>query len=535
MRRLVVWLPLIIGISLGTGVLLGSYMSESGSDFFPGQNNSRKETDNAYSKIKAVLGFVQANYVDSIDPAHLTDITLEEMLQHLDPHSTYFTAEEGKEMDEPLEGNFEGIGIMYLFSHDTLIVDQVLPGGPSEKSGLRSGDRIVKANDTLIVGKFANENFIRKKLRGPKDTKVKLTIKRLSENKMFDIVITRESIPIYSVEAYYMYDDETGYIRLARFSNTSHREFMDAVDTLRKHGMKKIVFDLRGNGGGYMDQAVAIADEFLPDGQTIIVTKGRVDGEERTLATAKGKLHNMPLAILVDENSASASEIFAGAIQDNDRGIIIGRRTFGKGLVQEEKKLSDGSGFRLTIARYYTPTGRSIQKPYDKGLEEYEADEKNRYAHGEFLNADSIKFPDSLKFKTPKGKIVYGGGGIMPDIFVPIDTGGGTAYLNNLFYKDVFTLWSMNFILKHKLELEKPGIEKFRKTFSVNEEMISDLVATGERNGVQKNENQFVRSHELISVYMKSYVAREIWGNAGYYEIWNDSDVALKVAVNALK
>jgi carboxyl-terminal processing protease len=537
MRRLVVWLPLIVGISLATGVMIGSYLAASGNGFFfgtSGNGSSQIQTDNSYNKIKTVLGYVQANYVDSVNPSHLTDITLEEMLQHLDPHSDYFTAEEAKEMDEPLQGNFEGIGIMYLFSNDTLIVDQVLPGGPSEKAGLRSGDRIVKANDTLLVGKFANEKFIRGKLRGPKGSKVTLAVKRPSANKMFDAVITRESIPIYSVESSYMIDKQTGYVRLARFAETSYSEFVLATDSLLKHGMKKLVLDLRGNGGGFLDQATAIADEFLPEGQTIIVTRGRVEGEERTLATKKGKLENMPLAVLVDENSASASEILAGALQDNDRGIIIGRRTFGKGLVQEEKTLNDGSKFRLTIARYYTPTGRSIQKPYNKGLAAYEADEQNRYNHGELLNADSIKFPDSLKFKTPKGKTVYGGGGIMPDIFVPIDTGGGSTYLNNLFYKDIFTLWSMDFVQNHKAELGKNGIENFRHNFSITDPMVNDLVAIGEKNGVKKNDLQFTRSHELILSYMKSYVARGMWGNKGYYEIWNDSDKALKVAVDAL-
>jgi len=526
MRKLVVWLPLIVGISIGAGVLLGSRFGGRG-------NNS--ERDQSYEKIKAVLGFVQANYVDSVNAAQLTDITLEEMLQHLDPHSDYFTAEESKAMDEPLQGNFEGIGIMYLFLHDTLVVDQVVQGGPSEKSGLRSGDRIVKANDTLLVGKFANEKFIRGKLRGPAGTKVTVTIKRPLVKGMMNIVLTRGSVPIFSVESSYMINDSVGYIRLTRFAETSYAEFMKATDSLLNHGMKKMVLDLRGNGGGYLDAATSIADEFLPEGKMIVYTKGRVDGEEKILATKTGKLQKMPLAILVDENSASASEILAGAIQDNDRGIIVGRRTFGKGLVQEGKKLSDGSSFRLTIARYYTPTGRCIQKPYNKGLAAYEADEQNRYNHGELLNADSIKFPDSLKFKTPGGKIVYGGGGIMPDIFVPIDTGGGSTYLNNLFYKDIFTLWSMDYIQKHKAELEKSGIENFRKTFVITDAMVNEMMGVGEKNGVTKNDAQFQRSQSLIRIYMKSYVARAMWGNKAYYEIWNDSDAGLKAALIALK
>jgi len=267
----------------------------------------------------------------------------------------------------------------------------------------------------------------------------------------------------------------------------------------------------------------------------IVYTKGRADGEHKSIATSKGKLENMPLAILVDENTASASEILTGAIQDNDRGIIIGRRTFGKGLVLEEKKLNDGSAFRLTIARYYTPTGRCVQKPYNKGLEAYENDEQNRYNDGELFNADSTKFPDSLKFKTPGGKTVYGGGGIMPDIFVPIDTSDGSKYVNALFYKDIFTLWSIDFVQQHKMEMEKMGIEKFRKTFVITDVMLNDLISDGEKNGVPKNDLQLKRSQQLIRDYMKSYIAREMWGNSAYYEIYNDSDAAVKAGVKALR
>ncbi len=526
MRKLIIWLPLIVGVSLAAGVLLGSRLG-----------NWRKDssTDKSFEKIKAVLGYVQANYVDSVNASQLTDITLEEMLQHLDPHSDYFTADEVKAMDEPLQGNFEGIGIMYLFLHDTLVVDQVVQGGPSEKSGLRSGDRIIKANDTLLVGNAANEKFIRGKLRGAAGTKVTVTIKRPSVRGLMNIVLTRGSVPIFSVESAYMITDTIGYVRLSRFAETSYDEFMKATDTLLHHGMKKLILDLRGNGGGFLDAATDIADEFLPAGKMIVYTKGRADGEHKSIATSKGKLEKMPLAILVDENTASASEILTGAIQDNDRGTIIGRRTFGKGLVLEEKKLTDGSAFRLTIARYYTPTGRCVQKPYNKGLEAYEADEQNRYNDGELLNADSTKFPDSLKFKTPGGKTVYGGGGIMPDIFVPIDTGDGSTYLNNLFYKDIFTIWSIDFVQQHKAALEKSGIENFRKTFLITDAMLNDLISVGEKNGVVKNDAQLKRSQTLIRNYMKSYIAREMWGNGAYYEIWNDTDAGLKAAVKALR
>lgn len=526
MRRLPVLLPLIVGISIAIGILLGSRL---------GSKLNKEADNNSYEKIKAVLNYVQENYVDTVDPEKLTDLTLVEMLQHLDPHSDYFTAEQTKALNEPLKGNFEGIGIEYNFVRDTLVVMAIVPGGPSEKSGLQVGDRIVRANDTLIVGKNANENFIRGKLRGPKNTKVKVQLKRPSKSALFDVVITRGSVPIYSVEGAYMLTNEIGYVKLNRFAETSYDEFVKATDTLLQHGMKKIVLDLRGNGGGYLDAATAIADEFLSDGKMIVYTKGRVDGEQKSLATSKGRLEKMPLAILVDENSASASEILAGAIQDNDRGEIIGRRTFGKGLVMEEKQLTDGSAFRLTIARYYTPTGRCVQKPYDKGLAAYEADEQNRFKHGEFVNADSIKFPDSLKFKTPGGKIVYGGGGIMPNIFVPLDTSEGSDFLNDLFYKDIFTLWSLDFAERNKKELLKMGLQKFRTNFVISEVLVNDLVGIGEKNGIAKNEMQLERSLVLIKKYMKAAVARNVWGNSGYLQIWNDDDSFLNAALISLK
>jgi carboxyl-terminal processing protease len=526
MRKLSTWLPFIIGLSVGAGIFLGTQL---------GTRSPSRRNAEAYEKIRAVLGYVEANYVDTVDTEKLTDMTLEDMLQHLDPHSDYFTAEEIKTMSEPLQGNFEGIGIEYNFVQDTLVVMAVIPSGPSEKAGLKTGDRIVRANDTLVVGKAASEKSIRKKLRGPKGTKVTVQIRRPGRKELFDITITRGSVPIYSIQGSYMLNENTGYVKLDRFAETSYAEFMKATKTLLGQGMKKMVLDLRGNGGGYLDAATAIADEFLTAGKMIVYTKGRVEGEQKSLATATGVLENTELVILVDENSASASEILAGAIQDNDRGTIIGRRTFGKGLVQEEKRLTDGSAFRLTIARYYTPTGRSIQKPYNKGIEAYAADELNRYNHGELVNADSIKFPDSLKFKTPKGKIVYGGGGIMPDLFVPLDTSGGSTLLNNLFYKDIFTMWSLNYAEKHNAELTKTGLNNFRTSFVTTDAMVNELLALGEKNGVARNEAQLKRSSALIKKYMKAAVARNVWGDAGYLQVWNDEDKFIEAAVSSLK
>lgn len=525
MRRLVVFLPLICGACIAAGVLLGSFI---GGGRTAGSNNNS-------DKIRAVLAYVEANYVDSVDGNKLADNTLVSMLQSLDPHSDYFTADQIKAMNEPMQGNFEGIGIEYNFVRDTLVVMAVVQGGPSEQAGLEAGDRIIRADDTLLVGKQATEKFVKGKLRGAKGTKVAVTVKRPSIAAPFVVSITRGSIPIFSVEAFYMADSETGYIKLTRFSETSYDEFMRATDSLFASGMKKMILDLRDNGGGLLTAATQIADEFLPDGKKIVYTKGRYDGEHTTLATNQGRLEKMPLAILVNENSASASEIVAGAIQDNDRGLIVGRRTFGKGLVQEEKSLSDGSAFRLTIARYYTPTGRCIQKPYDKGLEAYQDEEAQRMKNGELLNRDSIHFPDSLKFKTPKGRIVYGGGGIMPDLFIPLDTAGGTDYLNSLFYKNIFTIWSLDYTVTRKQQLQQTGLSKFRSRFEVTDAMISELMAAGERNGVKRNESQMRRSSAQIRRYMKATIARNVWGDIGYYQVWNDGDTVLKAAIEALK
>lgn len=536
MRKPFVFLPLLCGAMLAAGILLGSFL-QSGGSFGFNRDGSGKVSDSreAIAKINAVLKFVQENYVDTVNPDQLADKTLVAMLQSLDPHSDYFTADQIKAMTEPLQGNFEGIGIEYNFLRDTLVVMDVIAGGPSEKAGLQSGDRIIRANDTLLVGKFASEKFVRGKLRGPKDTKVVVTVKRPSKALPFTVSITRGSIPIYSVETAYMADAETGYIRLSRFAETSYDEFMKAADSLSQLGMKKMILDLRSNGGGYLSAATDIADEFLPAGKKIVYTKGRVDGENMTMATSKGRYEKMPLAILVDENSASASEIVAGAIQDNDRGMIIGRRTFGKGLVQQEKRLNDGSAFRLTIARYYTPTGRCIQKPYDKGLAAYEADEENRFKHGELLNRDSIHFDDSLKFKTPGGRVVYGGGGIMPDVFVPLDTAGGSEYLNSLFYKNIFTIWALDYTAKNKSKLEAMGLEKFRTSFAVTDELVNALVETGEKNGVKRNDMQLRRSQAMIKRYIKANIARGVWGDDGYFIVWNDTDEVLKIALDELK
>lgn len=524
MNRLTPWLPFICGICIGAGILIGTVISPG----VPGGGMS------PYDKIKAVLGYVENNYVDTVDTNELVDLSIQDILQHLDPHSGYYTASEVIEMNEPLQGNFTGIGVEYNIINDTVVVVNVIRGGPAHTVGIRTGDRLVAADGFNITGDSATEKVVKGRLRGTIGTSVRVSFVRHGIAGIQIKAVRRGSIPIYSVEASYMLDKETGYIKLTRFAETSYREFVQAADSLRKAGMTKLVFDLRGNGGGLLEAAVSISDEFLPDGQMIVYTKGRVDGEEIVMATKKGSLEKMPVAVLIDENSASASEIVAGAIQDNDRGVIIGRRSFGKGLVQEEKQLADGSAFRLTIARYYTPTGRCIQKPYENGIHDYEEDAMRRFRSGELLHADSIHFPDSLKFKTPKGKVVYGGGGIMPDIFVPMDTSGNTIYLNQLYYGDIFTLWALDFNRKEGPLWQQKGYEAFRSQFVVTDKYLADFYKVADVNQIKPHAAHQRQSDKLIRRYMKSFAARIVFGDVGYYPIWNDGDTVVQAAQKAL-
>lgn len=525
MNKLVPWIPLICGISIGVGILIGTLIS-------PGV--AADGSMSPYDKIKAVLGYVEKNYVDTVNTNELVDLSLIDILSHLDPHSGYYTAEEVIEMNEPLQGNFSGVGVEYNIIHDTVVVVNVIRGGPAQDAGLLTGDRLIAADGANITGDSAQEQIVKRRLRGVAGSVVNVSYVRPGSAATKQVKITRGSIPIFSVESSYMLNDNTGYIRLTRFAETSYDEFMDAADSLRAEGMTKLVFDLRSNGGGLLNAATSICDEFLPEGQMIVYTKGRADGEEKMIATAKGSLEEIELAILIDENSASASEIVAGAIQDNDRGVIIGRRSFGKGLVQEEKQLADGSAFRLTIARYYTPTGRCIQKSYAHGIDDYEQDAARRYRSGELLHADSIHFPDSLKFKTPKGKIVYGGGGIMPDIFIPLDTSGNSEYLNDLYYGDVFTLWSLDFSRGEGKDWIKPGYDAFRSKFVISEKHVSDFYSLAERNNVKPVFAEQRQSDKLIRRYMKSFAARILFGDIGYFPIWNDEDPVVQAAIGAL-
>ncbi len=410
-----IYFPIILSVAIIIGIGIGYFFS------FKNNNQSQVISNDNKGKIEKVLSYIEQHYVDKIKPDSLSDLTLSALLNNLDPHSEYIPASELQTVNEPLEGNFDGIGVEFNILKDTITVVNPIAGGPSEKVGIKAGDKIIFVNTEKVAGIKISNQQVFKKLRGERGTKVKVKIKRTNSVQLIEFVITRGEIPIYSIDAAYMIKSTIGYIKINRFSASTYKEYLDSFNKLKKSGMKKLIIDVRGNGGGYLNAAVDIIDELLPKGTRIVYTEGQASPRKDYKATDKGGFENEEVVVLIDEGSASASEILAGAIQDNDRGVIIGRRSFGKGLVQEQMEMPDGSALRLTTARYYTPTGRCIQKSYSNGKEKYFEEEFNRYENGELLSVDSIKFADSLKFKTPSGKIVYGGGGIMPDIFIALD------------------------------------------------------------------------------------------------------------------
>lgn len=526
-----IYLPIIFSLVLLLGLFIGSTFLSSNKSFIADETSQ-----NNFKKVTEILRYVQSEYVDTIDGSDLIDKTIISMLENLDPHSSYITADELQAMNEPLQGNFEGIGIEFNIVDDTIRVVNVIQGGPAESVGMQTGDKIVKVNDTIIAGIKITNKMVMQKLKGKGGTKVKVGIKRNGKSSLIDFNITRGTIPIYSVDASYMVTTDVGYIKISRFAATTYDEYMDAFEKLKKQGLKKLIIDLRDNGGGFLNTAVSIADEFLKDGQEVVYTQGKARPRKDYLATKNGNFENGKLAILINDGSASASEILAGAIQDNDRGVIVGRRSFGKGLVQEETDFSDGSAIRLTIARYYTPTGRCIQKSYDNGLKAYYEEEYSRYTNGELENVDSIKVSDSLKFKTPAGKIVYGGGGITPDVFVPIDTNGRTHYLAEISYAGLINDFAFHYTDKERNNFKKyADFNSFIKQFNVSDALISEFEIYVEKNGVKKNTAELNKSKDFIKNQIKALIARNLYGTAYYYQAIQSNDKVIFKAVELLK
>jgi carboxyl-terminal processing protease len=483
------------------------------------------------------LQMLERFYVDSISTDEIVEEAIISELKDLDPHSTYISSEDVKKMNEPLQGNFEGIGISFNILKDTLFVITPIPGGPSEKVGILAGDRILKVDDENIAGIGLTNEDVFSLLRGEKGTKVKVSIKRRSVNNLLEFMITRDKIPINSLDAAYSINDGTGYIKLNRFALTTMEEFIRAAVSLKEEGAQNLILDLKGNAGGYLDMAAALSDQFLEDDQLIVYTEGLNSPRKEYLATSKGLFKEGKLVILIDEGSASASEIVSGAVQDWDRGIIIGRRSFGKGLVQRQLELPDGSMIRLTTAKYYTPSGRLIQKPYENGLEEYQNEIYSRYQNGEFISKDSIDFPDSLKYKTLNSqRIVFGGGGIMPDIFVPIDTSFYSEYYSDLIRQGILNQFVLEYVDKNRnyLMAEYPDFDSFRDKFIVEQELITKLVEYAADEGLSKSEDETGLSEERISLIMRAYIARDLWSTSEFYEIINEDDQNIKKAIEVI-
>ena len=482
--------------------------------------------------------FAIANlYVDETDEGKLVESAIIGMLEELDPHSTYSNAEEVKKMNEPLQGNFDGIGIQFNMAEDTLFVIQPVSGGPSEKVGIRAGDRITHVNDTLIAGVKMTTDDITRRLKGPKGTKVNVKVVRKGVDELLGFTIERDKIPVYSLDASYMITPKIGYIKINRFGATTHEEFMDALASLKGQGLQDLILDLQGNGGGYLNAAIDIANEFLGAGELIVYTEGRRTPRREFFAKGDGKHQSGRVVVLVDEFSASASEIVAGAVQDWDRGLVVGRRSFGKGLVQRPIDLPDGSMIRLTVARYYTPAGRCIQKPYES-VEQYNADLIERYNRGEMMSADSIHFPDSLKCTTlKKGRTVYGGGGIMPDYFVPVDTTLFTKYHSQLSNKGVLLKVHFQLIDTYREEWTKKygDYAVFNKDFDLDADMMQQLIEEGKKEGVEYNEEQYRKSEPLIKLQLKALIARDLWDMNEYYHTINVVNESVKKALELLE
>ena len=475
-------------------------------------------------KLASTLAIIEQSYIDSISRDSLAELAIPAILNKLDPHSVYLPAKEFEVAEEPLKGEFDGIGVVFNMSTDTVIVMNVIPTGPSRKAGVLGGDRIIKVNDTLIAGVKMPQMKVMKRLRGPRGTKVKLSIERKGIKGLVDIVVTRDAIPLHSVEASLMLTDDIGFIKLSQFAVSSYSEIKKALASLRKQGMRSLIFDLRGNSGGFLDQAILIANEFLPGGKLIVYTKDRNGTQLRQYRDGRGGSPDLKVVILIDEASASSSEILAGALQDNDCGTIIGRRSVGKGLVQQQIPFKDGSALRLTIARYYTPTGRSIQKPYTAGnSEKYEHDLIDRYYRNEFFSADSIRFADSLRFTTPKGKVVYGGGGIMPDIFVPLDTMNITKYYSEINGRNILYRYTIDYADIHRKELDKVrNLKEMKAMLDSDNDLLKDFVRYAEKQGVKANWKEIETSRKIIETQLRAYISRnsDLEEKAFYYFIY---------------
>ena len=499
--------------------------------------DAKLDSKSALQKLSTIYYLIDNFYVDTANFENLTEEAITTILKELDPHSAYISKKDVQKANEPLEGSFEGIGVTFQIFQDTILVVSPVSGGPSDKVGIMAGDKIVKIDGEDAFGKKVNNEYVAKHLRGEKGTKVTLGIKRGNSDELIDFEVVRDKIPLNSIDASFMLDDKIGYIKLDRFAKTSMEEFDAALEELKAKKMKSLILDLRGNNGGYLNIATELSNQFLKDDMTIVFTEGDKNPKQIFKTDKKGEFTDGKLVVLIDEGSASASEIVSGAIQDWDRGVIIGRRSFGKGLVQRPFNLADGSVVRLTTARYYTPTGRCIQRSYDKGSEDYFKEMTKRMDHGEFYHADSIQFPDSLKYSTLiSGRTVYGGGGIMPDIFMPVDTSYSTKLYTDLIRKGILNRFTLDYVMANRSEIlnQYVDFEKFDEEFNVTDSMIDDFRALAEKEGVTWNEEQFERSAPLIKLQIKALIARNEWNMENYYQVVLKEDKVVNKAMEIL-
>ncbi|NOY38008.1 MAG: S41 family peptidase [Chlorobi bacterium] len=525
MKRQNIYLPLLFALILILGIFVGRKLPHP--EQHPGVMIYPRE-----SKLDQVLQYIQLAYVDSVNLTHIEENAIPTILENLDPHSVYIPARQVQQVNEPLEGNFDGIGVSFNMPYDTVIIITVIAGGPSEKVGIRPGDRIITINDSVVAGRHIDQNDIVKMLKGPRGTSVRVGIQRKNTPALIDFNITRDKIPLKSVDVAYMISDSTGFIKISKFARTTAHEFEKALEDLESKGMDHLILDLRGNSGGYLDAAINVANQLLDKGTLIVYTQGRTKPKEMVYAKADGLFTKGKLVVLIDEWSASASEIVAGAIQDNDRGTIIGRRSFGKGLVQEPFILQDGSVLRLTVARYYTPTGRCIQKPYTNGIADYYQDIHERFVNGEFEYADSIHFPDSLRYTTPGGKTVYGGGGIMPDIFVPMDTTGITDFFVKSRNLGLIYRFALSYTDQYREQLSTYKKVTVLNQFLLKQNLFNRFLVFTEKNGIHASRDDIQASKNLIETQIRAYIARNILDNDGFYPIIQEVDKTLLRAIS---
>lgn len=526
-------LPIIIALTLVAGIFIGAKFFAQKTDYLDVIKSS--------GKFKEILTYIDRSYVDPVNTDSLANYGIMKMLEKLDPHTAYLPAEEAEIALSELQNGFDGIGVEFNLFNDTVFVVSPLSGGPSEAAGIQTGDAIIEANGTNLTGEKVNTNLIFKTLRGERGSTVKMKIKRSGNAKLLDFTVVRDKIPTFSVAAaYLMKDKQTGYLKITRFSDTTYKEFVENLKKLKNQGMTRLILDLRGNPGGYLERATSIADEFIDGNGILVFTEGKDErNNQKMYARKDGIYEKNPLIVLIDEGSASASEIVSGALQDYDRALLVGRRTFGKGLVQAPISLSDGSELRLTVSRYYIPSGRSIQKPYVLGgdLEDYYSELLDRQSNGEYYTADSIKNDNSKKYKTTHGRTVYGGGGVTPDVFVKRDTTYLTNYLIELFNQNVIREYTLQYASAHKAELNKMGFDKFLTQFDVNNTMLQEIIKKGVGAGVKLNTKEFERSKAYIQNQVKAQLARTIWKDENglsntYYQVINNDDDAITTALN---